>query len=187
MNINLYAMEAVRNQRSLQRVVTNTIVLSPINKEAMKNIILERHRLAGTHIVYKNEENNIEGNHFNRLMNRMYAESEGNIGLSLQIWLRNIREYSDNKVYVEDVSALQSLKIKDEHWKWLLYQFILNHHLTKERIAAMFGEETTRIHEVMQEMLKAKILEKIGLNTYVIYRAVKPNVENWLIEEGVLI
>lgn len=134
LNVNLHAMEALSTQRPLQKVVTSTIILSPVSQEALERIILERHKIGGLDLILKGEENRLEGKPFHQLVQKIHTESSGNIGLGLQIRLRQINAFSDNKIYLNKQPVLDLLK---DHWKWLLYLFLIHKNLTKSKLKAM--------------------------------------------------
>ena len=186
LNINLHAMEALSKQRPLKKVVTTTIVLPPVSKEALERIILERHKIGGLDLVFKGEENRLEGKNFNHLIHKIHAESQGNIGLGLQLWLKQIDAFSDNKIYMEVQPRLEMLKVREAHWKWLLYQFLINKNLSKSKLNEMFGDNAAEMHPFLQELLKAEILNEVGKNTYTLNKVVKPNIENWLTSHNLL-
>lgn len=186
LTVNLHAMEALSKQRPLKKVITTTIILPPISKEAMKAIILERHKIGGLDLVFQEEENRLEGTHLNQLISKIYSESEGIVGLGLQIWLRQIHAFSDNKIYMEKQPVLELLKVSEAYWKLLLYQFLINKNLTKAKLAAIFGADISEIVVFISELVKAELLDEVGKNTFTLNNVVKPNIENWLTSINIL-
>lgn len=186
LNTNLYAMEALSKQGLLQKIVTTTIMLSPVSKEALKAIILERHKVGGLDLVIQGEENRMEGKYFNQLINKIYAESDGNIGLGLQIWLKQSQNVTDRKIYMKEQPKLEMLKVNEDFWKLILYQVLINKNLSRAKLAALFGEDLLEETVYIQELLKAGILEEIRKNTFTLSNIVKPNVEAWLTNCNVL-
>ena len=186
LNVNIHAMEALSKQRNLKKVVTSTIILSPVSRDAMKEVILERHKVGGLDMELQGEENRLEGKYFNHLMNKIYAESDGNVGLGLQIWLRQITSFSDNKIWLEEQPNLEMLKVGDAYWKWILYQFLINRNLTKAKLKTLFGEDADEISNCLPELLKSEVLDDVGKNTYTLNNVVKPNVEKWLTNINIL-
>ena len=180
LNVNLHAMEALSKQTLFKKVSLSTIVLSPINKEALRSVILERHKIGGLDMVLRSEENRIDGKHFNHLMNKIFLESNGNIGLGLQIWLRHISTFLNDKIYLEEQPILETLKVNEAYWKWILYQFLLNKNLSIPKLKALFGENSPEIVAYLPELIKAEILEEQRKNIYTLNKIVKPNIENWL-------
>ena len=100
--------------------------------------------------------------------------------------MRQINAFSDNKIYLDEQPALGLLKVKEDHWKWLLYQFLIHKNLTKSKLKAMFGSESAEIAAFLPELQKADILEEIKKNTYTLNKVVKPNIENWLADSNIL-
>ncbi|PSR13383.1 MAG: hypothetical protein DA408_14045, partial [Bacteroidetes bacterium] len=90
LNANIHAMAALHKQRPIQQLIPTTIVLAPVSEAALRDIILERHQLGGLDVIYQEEKNNLERTAFKQLIGRIYAASAGNVGLGLQIWLRQI-------------------------------------------------------------------------------------------------
>ena len=105
----------------------------------------------------------------------------------MQIWLRQINAYEDYTLYLTDKPATVTLQVSAANWKWLLYQFVIQHQLTKKKLARLFGAETQEMNEVVAALLKAKIIDPVGPDTYAINRAVLPNIENWLVQQGILV
>ncbi len=123
---------------------------------------------------------------FNQLIQKIHTESNGNIGLGLQIWLRQIRAFSDNTIYLEEQPALEMLKVSEAYWKWLLYQLLINKNLTKSKLRALFGEDFVEMDGFLEELLKAEILDEVGKSIYTLNKMVKPNIENWLTSNDIL-
>ncbi|MEZ5039546.1 MAG: hypothetical protein R2828_06630 [Saprospiraceae bacterium] len=186
LNVNLYAMEAMRKQTLLQKVVTTTITLPPVSKDALKTIILERHKVGGLDLVFQGEENRLEGKHFNQLMHKIYTESNGNIGLGLQLWLRQIYAVEDMKIYMKEQPKLEVLKVNEDYWKLLLYQMLMNKNLTKTKLSNLFGEDLPEEAALIKALMKAEILEEVRKNVYTLDNVVKPNIEAWLTSSNVL-
>jgi solute carrier family 12 sodium/potassium/chloride transporter 2 len=186
LNINLHALMALSKQRPVKKVVTSTIVLFPVTKEALQTIILERHKIGGLDMEFRGEENRYEGKHFKHLMNKIYAESNGNVGLGLQIWLRQIAAVSENKIFIKEKPNLEMLKVSEAQWKWLLYQFIINKNLTRSKLAALFGEDMPELASFLRELINAEILEEVNKNIFTLNNVVKPNIENWLENHQIL-
>ena len=186
LNVNLHAMEALSKQRALKELITTTIVLPLVSKEAMQTIILERHKVGGLDLSFRGDDNKLEGKYFNQLMHKIHSESEGNIGLGLQIWLRQIESFAENKIYLIEYAKLETLKVSEAYWKILLYQFLINKNLTRTKIATFFGEDETVIAPFLSELLKSGVLDEVGNNTYTLNNIVKPNVEKWLVDNNVI-
>ncbi len=180
LNVNLHALMALSKQRAIKKVVTSTITLFPVTKEALQAIILERHKIGGLDMEFRGEENRFEGKHFKHLINKIYAESNGNVGLGLQIWLRQIETVSENKIIIKELPTLEILKVNEAQWKWVLYQFVLNKNLTKAKLSALFGEDMIEIDSFLKELLNAEIVEEVNKNIFTLNNVVKPNIENWL-------
>ena len=186
LNVNLHAMEALSKHRALKELVTTTIVLPLVSKDAMREIILERHRVGGLDLSFRGDDNKLEGKYFNQLMSKIHSESDGNIGLGLQIWLRQIESFTDNKIYLKEHPKLETLKVSEAYWKILLYQFLINKNLTQTKISDFFGKDETEISPFLLELLKSGILDEVGKNTYTLNNIVKPNVEKWLVTNNIL-
>lgn len=186
LNVNLHAMEALSKQRAIKEWITTTIVLPLVSKDAMRTIILERHRVGGLDLSFRGDENKLEGKYFNRLINKIHLESEGNIGLGLQIWLRQIEAFSDNKIFLTERPKLETLKVEEPYWKVLLYQFLINKNLSRTKIAALFSEDEAELAPFLLELLKSGMLDEVGKNIYTLNNIVKPNVEKWLVDHNIL-
>ena len=119
-------------------------------------------------------------------MNKIHSESEGNIGLGLQTWLRQIDSFSENKIYLAEHPKLETLKVTEAYWKVLLYQFLINKNLTRTKLTDLFGEADSELAPFLVELLKSGMLDEVGKNTYTLNNMVKPNVEKWLVDNNVL-
>ncbi|MFT4754268.1 MAG: solute carrier family 12 sodium/potassium/chloride transporter 2 [Salibacteraceae bacterium] len=186
LNVNLHAMQALSKHRAAKKMITKTIVLPLVSKDAMRVIILERHRVGGLDLSFRGDDNKLEGKYFNQLINKIHSESEGNIGLGLQIWLRQIESFTENKIYLAEHPKLETLKVSEPYWKLLLYQFLINKNLTRTKISALFGEDETELAPFLLELLKSGMLDEVGKNTYTLNSIVKPNVEKWLVDNNIL-
>ena len=122
------------------------------------------------------------------MISKIYAESEGNtLVLGLQVWLRQINAFSDNKIDIEKQPVLETLKVSDAYWKWLLYQFLINKNLSTTKLNSIYSERMlAETATYITELVNSEILEEIGNDTYTLNNVVKPNIENWLANNNIL-
>ena len=85
LNVNLFALAALREHRQLGRVVTSTILLTPMADEALIRILLERHQIGGLDLVFRGESNPYHTLAFRRHLKQFAEESHGNIGTGFTV------------------------------------------------------------------------------------------------------
>ena len=183
---NLYAIEAYRSQRELQQAISLSVSLAPLSKDSIKEILLERHMLGGLDLELKEEYNEFDSRNFDNLISNLYYYCKGNVGRAQQIWLQQIANVSQNVLSVEQVKTKNLNNISNANWQWILYQMLINDGLTTKLISKLFENESEHIHAVIEDLYTAGIVVKKGSHDAFIKSEVKPAVEQWLVEFGLL-
>lgn len=186
LNVNVHAMESLSKCKGIKDVITSTIILPPVSKESLHEIILERHNLGGLDLSIKNEVKLTEDKFINQLTSRIHAECDGNVGVALHLWLRQIASCNENIIRLDDQLNVNILRVNDDNWKILLYQFLINKNLTAQDIENLFNSDALKVLSTLRELKKANILEDLGDKNYTINHIVKPNIEKWLVDYNIL-
>ena len=183
---NLYALEALRSQRELQQAIKLSISLAPLSKEAIREILLERHTVGGLDLELKGEYNEFGSRNFDNFISNIYSLSKGNIGLAQQIWLQQIADVNQNVISMEYVKIKNLDSIADPYWQWVLYQMLINDGLTTKIIEKLFETESDFIHSIISDLATSGLVIKKGSHDAFIKPEVQPAVEQWLTESGLL-
>ena len=183
---NLYAIEAFRTQRKFQQSISLSVSLAPMSKEAIKEILLERHELGGLDLELKEEYNEFNSRNFDYFMSTLYYSCKGNVGLAQQIWLQQISNVSQNVISMSQVMTKSLNHVRNAYWQWILYQMLINDGLTTNLITKLFREEADYINIMINDLAASGIVIKKGSHDAFIKAQVKPAVEQWLIESGLL-
>ncbi len=180
LNVNLFALSALREHRPLGRVITNTIILTPMSDDDLIQMVLERHQIGGLDLVYKGEKNPYHTLAFRRYLRQFVEKSHGNAGRTLQLWLRSIITCSNHEITIDRRADQVDLQVRRAGWKWMIYQLILSRHLTRDEIIHLFEGDTEAIHELLYELERSQVIQKEGSQGFILNPVVRPVVEYWL-------
>jgi len=164
-NSNIHALNYLIRSSSIQEVLTTTVLLKPMSNEEIRHEILKRHKIGGIALKYKGDFLNPErlDRHSEKLFNRIYRISKGNIGHALQLWLLSISMTEDGDYIMNLPSLIDFPEINENKWNNLLLQLLIHNSLSLNRFSKLYkskGESWT--NNVQREINIAMITEKPG-------------------------
>ncbi len=185
LNCNIYSFQAMRKYTTLESQLLSTIIMSPVNKSDLKKMLLNRHKTGGINLWFKHNLIG-ESNKIDPLFAQIHQYSQGNIGLALNCWISNIR-LQDNDLILKRPSA-NFPKIKDAHWKIVLYLILIHYKIRKDALVKIFGKDSEHwIENTLMELKKSGLIYKQSYDSYLIEKNARPFVERWLADFGILI
>jgi hypothetical protein len=177
LNCNIHSYHVIRKTSQLEKQILSSILMSPFNKFEIKEIILNRHKIAGAKIWFENEIVG-ETKRTEALFTEIHHKSKGNIGIALNIWINSIAMDTDDNLFISKPKEITFPNIQDANWKLVLYQFLLHNKLETEQL-----QKTLSIDEIdstLQEMKKAGLVYKLSNNEYVLENNAIHYIEDWL-------
>ena len=178
LNCNKYSFQLIKETTQLQKVLLATMVMRPASRTELKEIILNRHRIGGAEVYFKNDLVQNSGR-INLLINEIHRQSYGNIGVALQLWLSNIHIHSD-QLHISKPETPPFPQIENPQWKLLLYHFILNRKLSEIQLKKILGKDSTWVKGRLAEMGKSGLIFKQPDGNYQLHAVARFYIEKWL-------
>jgi len=181
---NLFSYDIIRQLSNIDEQLLVSVVVPPVNKMELREVIMTRHKTTGVEILYK--ENPIQENlKADALFNTLYHKSKGNLGVALSMWLNSIELDEKRQLMMTETDAFVFPQIVNPKWKVLLYHLILHGGLSEVKIGKIFRNENW-VLTGLNELLKTGLVHKQPNNVYEVSYISKRYVEEWLKERGVL-
>jgi len=178
LSANLFSYDIIRKSADIEKQILANIIVPPMNRKEMKEVLMNRHRTGGATVWYNNQPLN-ESKKLDPLFNDIYNKSKGNIGVALTIWIASLKKDEDGSLFVQKSNPIQFPKISNPSWKALLYQFVIHKSLTDEQIRKIYGD-TQWVYATLNELEKAALIYKKSNTVYAINNTARHFIEAWL-------
>ena len=174
-------LHAWRYLEAVQRIghqFTHPLVLRPLSRDELKEMILTRHRASGFNLVYTNK---IEGWRQVRLMtaqllnktedrqavleeayfDQLHAYSRGNPMLAIFHWMQSLQPDSDTALRVTPLTplGLDFLRTLDTEDLLALASIVLHNGLTAREFAKVFSTDEARAQATLQYLLHLRLVQ----------------------------
>ncbi|MEM9935492.1 MAG: hypothetical protein AAF824_17840 [Bacteroidota bacterium] len=173
LNCNTHAFQLIKQVTDWESAFLNTIQLSPFSEEQIRRTILSRHYSGGLDLMYQDlPEKEINATEWETLFKKYKLISDGNIGVALRMWLKNIEKVKNHTLYIKDPEELQMPAIEEKEWLVVLSQFVFHKQLSSLQLTRIFpNEEKARVNLWVQDLIRANLLIRlnkitIGINPY---------------------
>ena len=165
---NPYAFKLMEDQGLLADLTLPRISMLPMDRSALKEILLERHMAGGLTLSLKGKsEDGLSKKELRKMIDRNHETSAGLIGVALYQWLNNIVSYQDEKISISFPTVLPFPEIMDKEWLVLIGQFIIHKHLDAQRVQKLFKYRDMDKAERMISQLHADgVLEDVLGSTF---------------------
>lgn len=181
---NSYSFRLILSVSGLNNWLVSSVIIQPATQQEMREIIWTRHETGG--LVLESMGKKVEqmsGRAWDRLMNRFYRRSGGNVGLALRFWLQSIKEVDGSVIRIEDSGHVTFPDIDNNNWKVLIYQLFLHRSLSLSRIQLMFGEESAQwLRQQLAALKRTGLIEETGLEVFALNDLCRPYIERWFNE-----
>jgi len=184
LNCNIYSYELIKQVSTIEQQLLATIITRPINKTELAEIILNRHKIGGAAIYYK-EHLISKSSQVDSLFTHLHTISKGNIGAALNNWLTAIA-INDEDLLEISLPTKSLFPTIDAKWKVLLYQFVLHKNLSEDQLAKLFKSEKDWVMQTLAAIQKSGLIENIATKTYSLKPTIRYFVEEKLKEANVL-
>jgi len=179
LNCNKYSYHIIKETTAIEKKLLATIIMKPITAFELKSIILNRHKIGGSDIYYKNELVH-QTKKIDSLINEFHTQSMGNIGVALHLWLTNIKMNDENEMEINKPMVKQFPEIDNAAWKLLLYHFILHRNLSEPQLKLLFNENAKSMKNTLKELEKSGIVFKQTDAKYRLNYSTRHYIEKWL-------
>ncbi|MDG1477903.1 MAG: hypothetical protein P8Q14_12205, partial [Vicingaceae bacterium] len=184
LSANLFSYDIIRKSSDIERQILSNIIVPPMSRMEMKEVLMNRHRTGGAEIWYNNQPLT-ESKKLDALFNDIYNKSKGNIGVALTIWISSLKKDIQGNLFIQKSNPILFPKITNPSWKAVLYQFIIHKSLTDEQIRKIYGE-TQWVYATLNELEKAALIYKKSNTVYAINDTARYFIEEWLKELKIL-
>ncbi len=167
LNANIHSFGVLKQTTTIEKQLVSTLVMHPFSKIELKRIILNRHKIGGANILYKNELVE-ESKGTIDIIQKLHKISEGSIGVALHRWLSIISINKDKELIITQALVNEFPKIYNPEWKVLLYAFIIHKSLKEEQIKLLFRDSSNLFFSSLGEMEKAGLVSKQADAAYVL-------------------
>jgi amino acid transporter len=190
LNINQYSLRFINMVRKIENYFLTTINCAPFSAEALKDIILFRHRSSPITFEWKGtSEKDMSEWKYARLMSKYFDYSQGNVGMALQAWISHIDKIDKDEVLVirePSKPNTEVLRQLPEDWLIWIVQFILHKHLTLDRLLRITLEDERIVYNKVKVLKRAGIIKEtnsgvLKINPYLEYHLIQE-----LIKMGVI-
>jgi hypothetical protein len=161
MDCNIHFYNFAKHAVSIDDYLLSSVVVRPLSTQAIKDIVMERHRAGGLKFFWDNyHEDDTKLRKLNRLMTRLTINADGNVGSALYLWLGGVEE-TENNVLVLGKFEQQDIdfKLKSE-WELILYQVLLRRNVSEEELVQMFEGELVDGQTEVYNLLRSGVLQK---------------------------
>ena len=165
---NPYAFKLMEDQGLLTDLILPRISMLPMDRSALKDVLLERHKAGGLTLRLKGKsEDGFSKKELRKLVDRHHENSAGLIGIALYQWLNNIDSYQDEKICISLPKVLPFPEIVDKEWLVLIGQFILHKHLDAQRVQNLFKyRDKNKADRMISQLLADGVLEDVLGSTF---------------------
>ena len=178
LNCNKYSFQLISETTPLQKVLLATIVMRPASRSELKSILLNRHKIGGAEVFYKNELIEDSGK-LHPLVYELHRQSMGNIGVALQLWLSCIH-LRDGRLMIQKPAVRPFPQINNPNWKLLMYHFIISRRLSENELKTIFTNDSSWLKGSLAEMEKSGLIFRQPDGNYQAHAVARFYMENWL-------
>ncbi|MEZ5195515.1 MAG: hypothetical protein R2764_03720 [Bacteroidales bacterium] len=188
-NLNPYAYEIINDTLKIEDVFISMINSMPFDSQELKEMIIRRHHSSGMKFKLKNrDEDSLSEFKLAGLFSRFFDNTEGNPGVSLNLWLSSIEKISGETIYINsphqpEVSILETL---DPEWQIILIQFILHKRLTREKLENLLLLESGVVEDMVESMRRNGLLTERANDLYMINVFAEPFLIKYFKQKGLL-
>ncbi len=187
LNVNVYGYRLLEKLLPLDANLLGVVKLSPMPVQAIKDMVLLRHRGTGLDFVYKNlNSNEMSAVKMADLFVKIYKFSRGNAGVVLAAWLAGIRRIENDSLWVDPVTNPNTDLIHQfsVDIKLIFVQLLLHKQLTKQKLVTISGLSSKRVEEHLKFLWRMGIFNKIRNDVYEINIYWYPVIVEYLVSKN---
>ena len=160
LSCNTHFYKLIRQATKIDTLLQETITISPLKIHQIKQAILTRHKSGGMQFSWNGKkEKELGTGTENKIMKRITAVSEGNIGASFYTWLGNVKDVENNTLQYETICTDDLPEVLNYRLDNILLQILLHKKISVERLELVYSNTYS------PQQLKEKIssLQRMGL------------------------
>ncbi len=181
-SINHKNIEYFNRWFDFKKYMAHFILLSPLNREQIQQIILDRHLTGGVQLFYNDVlVEQASKKDLRLLFTTIHKLSNGNISVAMQLWLSFIKQENDYLV-IKPHYVPSFPEINDDANIALLYSFFSQLQMTEQQIKLSFGKTI----ENFESLERAEVIYRGNGKNYYINHHLLPWIENWLETKNII-
>jgi hypothetical protein len=165
---NPYAFKLIEGQGLLADLTLPRISMRPMDRSALKDILLEHHMAGGLSLRLNGKgEDGLSNKELRKLVDRFHEISAGLIGVALHQWLNSIDSFQDEVIGMSFPVVRPFPKILEKEWLVLIGQFIIHRHLDAKRVQKLFDyKDKDKADRMIRQLLADGVLEDVLGSTF---------------------
>jgi amino acid transporter len=159
LNGNQYAYSILKETSKLEKSLLATIIMRPYTKNELYKIILNRHRIGGAKVYYK-DDLICNSRKTKKLISKIHNQSNQTIGVSLRKWIAEIALDKEDSFIIKEEKTLDFPTYFSANWKLLMFSLLIHQTFSKIQIKQIFNEDHTKYLAILVEMEKSNLVVK---------------------------
>jgi amino acid transporter len=188
-NLGDHALRFISKLTPLAEHALAVIRCRPVDAEALKEIVLRRHRSTGLSFELRGTaEDQLAPWEEAQLFSRLFDHTSGSIGAALHAWLSHIERIDGDTVYVSRARPLVSDVLSGLRVEWiaLLVQLLLHRRASLARMQAITGIALGELERDLATLARMRLVSEVKPNVFELNRWASPMVARHLEERRVL-
>ncbi len=180
-NMNVYAYDLLRQIVPIEQAMLLTLVLPPVDRRKLADLLWERNLFAGMRIEIENLKRDKAGKRdVMKIMRRCAELSGGNPGAALHLWLSGIVAVENEFIRVRQPRPVSCPVSLPHTWAMALLHIVLHRHLSMRNILRIFAyQDDAHVKSIVTELINSGLIVQAGPNIY----AINPFVEQAVIAQ----
>ncbi len=182
-NCNTHAYNFLNSIYNFDDYFLGHVQCEPLEARELKDMIMLRHKAGGLkfELNKKNEDNFSEWD-FAKLFNKYFELTRGNPGQTAKAWISNIKKINGDLLIIDLPKKPPTYylnEISDDLWI-VISQFLLHRRLDIEKLSDVLCQTQPQTRMIVQNMLRAGIVEEKFKDTYALNPYLEPVIERKL-------
>ncbi|MGM0612088.1 MAG: amino acid permease [Bacteroidota bacterium] len=187
--LNKQTFSLINKIDNIEHSFLSLIHCEPMNAKDLDKAIMLRHASGNLKLkLGKQPENKLKAQSRARLFSRYFSYSRGNIGIALQTWINNIREFNNGIIQISEpeVPDLEKLKHLESQWYITITQIILHRRVTVKKLSRIMRYSTQEAEYQIKALKLSGIILENGKEVYEINPVIYPHLMTKLNEMKII-
>lgn len=186
---NIHTYRFINHYNPIDKYFIGNVFINPLDAKDIDQLVMLRHKSSGIRFKLNHRtEDNISQFGKAKLFNLYFEFSQGNAGIVLNEWVRNISSYKKRVISIKkpifpNESVLEQM---DETWLIYIAQFILHKKMTLSKLKRVFVASDEEIYAVLSPMQRTGIIELVDHEFYVLNKYIEPFLIKLCIKKDIL-
>jgi len=187
LNINLFGYRLLEKLLPFDTVLLGVVNINPMPVQAIKDMVLMRHRGTGIDFVYKNQKSDqLSAVKLADLFVHLYKFSNGNAGVVLSAWLSSIKQVDGEVLKIEPPMKpnTDSIHQLSPEIKLILINLLLHKQSLLHKLAMVLELDDNKVEAHLQFLWRMGLVNKIRNEVYEINIYWYPVIVEYLISKN---